>query len=119
MSNISGGVFSGAQLHYNDRFMPNFRIYRMKEAPSQSFRWSPHVSGAAQVKLKDYEPPAGGVAAPHEYAAWTLLRTTGNPLRVGDLLETEAGELRICKYVGFEKAAWMQVESHFAGQSSA
>ena len=32
------------------------------------------------------------------------------PLRVGDLLETEDGQLRICKYVGFEPAQWVVPE---------
>jgi hypothetical protein len=106
-------------LPYNYPFMPNFRIYRMKEAPSQNFRWAPHVIGSAHVKLKDYEPATSGIEAPHEYAAWTMLRAAGDPLRVGDLLETATGELRICKYVGFETAAWIQVEPHFSGQPPA
>jgi hypothetical protein len=29
---------------------------------------------------------------------------------VGDLLETETGDLRICKYVGFEPAKWFVPE---------
>ena len=37
---------------YNKPFMPNYRIYRMKESPRQHFRWAPHVSGAANVKRK-------------------------------------------------------------------
>jgi hypothetical protein len=107
MSNISEGVFTGRQLHYNERFMPNFRIHRMKDAPRQNFRFAPHVSGAAQVKPKDYEPEVVQIEAQHEYAAWTMMRATPQPLAVGDLLESEAGELRICKYVGFEKADWL------------
>ena len=85
--------------------MPVFRIHRMKEAPRQQFRWAPHVSGAASVKLKDYEP-AEEVDAENEYAAWQLLRTSEKPLEVGDLLETPAAELRLCKYVGFDEAQW-------------
>jgi hypothetical protein len=89
--------------------MPSYRIYRMKEAPRQNFRWAPHVSGAAQVKPKDYEPDVQ-VEASHEYAAWSMLRGSGRPIDVGDLLENEAGELTICKYVGFEKALWIVPE---------
>lgn len=83
----------------------------MKDVPRQSFKWAPHVSGAAQVKPKDYEPEVGEIEAQHEYAAWVQMRGAEKPLSVGDVLETEAGELRICKYVGFEKASWLIVET--------
>ncbi len=89
--------------------MPVFRIHRMKENPRQQFRWAPHVSGAANVKPKDYEP-AGEIEAENEYAAWALLRGSETPLLVGDLLEFTAGQLRICKYVGFEEACWFITE---------
>jgi hypothetical protein len=82
-----------------------FRIYRMKEAPRQQFRWAPHVSGSSSLKRKDFEE-AGPVEALNEYAAWQHLRETGAALMVGDVLENEAGELVICKYVGFEPAQW-------------
>jgi len=87
----------------------------MKEAPRQQFRWAPHVSGAASVKMKDYEP-AGEVEAESEYAAWASLRQSERPLDVGDLLEIlssdgmPSGVLRICKYVGFEEARWFVPE---------
>jgi hypothetical protein len=77
----------------------------MKDAPRQQFRWAPHVSGAANVKPKDYEA-SGEVDAENEYAAWALLRNSETPLLVGDILETTEGKLRICKYVGFEEAGW-------------
>ena len=47
--------------------MALFRIYRIKENPSQQFRWAPHVSGATQVKPKDYEPGSQAEGA-NEYA---------------------------------------------------
>ena len=78
----------------------------MKDNPRQQFRWAPHVSGAASVKTKDYEP-SGEVEADNEYAAWALLRDSETPLMVGDLLELEQGQLRICKYVGFDEARWL------------
>jgi hypothetical protein len=86
----------------------------MKDAPRQQFRWAPHVSGAANVKPKDYEA-AAEVEAENEYAAWALLRESEAPLLVGDLLEPMAldastGQLRICKYVGFEAAQWLIME---------
>src|SRR6059058_5334763 len=86
--------------------MPLYRVFRMKDSPRQQFRWAPHVSGPANVKPKDFEP-AGQVEALHEYSAWSVLRESGQPLAVGDLLEGEDGRLRICKYVGFEPAQWM------------
>jgi hypothetical protein len=89
--------------------MPSFRIHRMKDSPRQQFRWAPHVSGVAHVKPKDYQDE-GHVEAGNEYEAWRLLRDSDHPLAVGDLLETESGELRICKYVGFEAAEWMVPE---------
>jgi hypothetical protein len=89
--------------------MPLFRIYRMKESPRQQFRWAPHVSGCASVKPKDYEQQ-GEVDALHEYDAWKLLREGGDALAVGDLLETAEGQLRVCKYVGFEPAQWVLPE---------
>jgi hypothetical protein len=89
--------------------MPHYRIYRMKDSPRQQFRWAPHLSGCASLKPKDYEP-RGEVQALHEYEAWQLLRESEEPLAVGDLLETEDGQLRICKYVGFEPAQWVLPE---------
>jgi len=89
--------------------MPVFRIHRMKDAPRQQFRWAPHVSGAANAKPKDYDP-AAEVEAESEYAAWAMLRSSEHPLGVGDILETPAGLLRICKYVGFEEARWFVPE---------
>jgi len=89
--------------------MPLFRIHRMKDAPRQQFRWAPHVSGAANVKPKDYEA-SEEVSAENEYAAWAALRHTERPLGVGDLLEFAEGQLRICKYVGFEEARWVVAE---------
>ncbi len=89
--------------------MPRFRIYRIKDAALQSFRWAPHVAGQAQVKQKDYEPDVQ-VEAMTEYAAWAQLRSSAEPLSLGDLLEAEGGELRICKYVGFEQALWLTPE---------
>ena len=86
--------------------MPLFRIYRMKDSPRQQFRWAPHVSGAAAVKPRDFEQ-SGEIEALHEYDAWRLLRESGAALEVGDLLEAEGGQLRICKYVGFEPASWV------------
>ncbi len=88
----------------------------MKDSPRQQFRWAPHVSGAANVKPKDYEE-CGSVEAANEYEAWRQLRDTERPLEVGDLLETESGALRICKYVGFEAAQWLLPEPKTAAEA--
>lgn len=96
--------------------MPVYRIYRAKESQQQQFRWAPHTTGATQVKRKDYEE-AGQVEAPSVYAAWTGLQESGSPLRVGDVLALEDGQLRICKYVGFEEAGWMVPEVKPAAQA--
>lgn len=85
--------------------MATYRIHRMKDVPRQQFRFAPHVSGAATVRLKDYQAE-GEVEAENEYDAWARLRSSEQPLQVGDLLEAASGELRICKYVGFEAAQW-------------
>src|SRR3974377_1196192 len=98
--------------------MPLFRIYRMKDAPRQQFRWAPHAIGASLLKSKDFEP-AGEVEAQSPYEAWSKLRGTAEALDVGDLLESEAGEVRICKYVGFEEARWVVPEAAQAAAASA
>jgi hypothetical protein len=89
--------------------MPLYRIHRMKDHPRQQFRWQPHTGGASNVKPRDYEP-ATTVEANSAYSAWALLRDSGSPLLVGDLLESEDGALRIYKYVGFEEARWVLPE---------
>ena len=86
--------------------MPVFRIHRMKDHARQHFLFAPHVSGAANMKPKDYEA-ASEIEAENEYAAWALSREWEKPLLVGDVLELPSGELRICKYVGFEEARWV------------
>lgn len=89
--------------------MPVYRIHRLKDAQREHFRRAPHVSGVTSVKAKDYEE-AGSIEAPGLYAAWAALRESDRPLGVGDLLETETGDLVICKYVGFEQARWVLPE---------
>jgi len=89
--------------------MPSYRVFRMKDSPRQQFRWAPHVSGPAVAKPKDFDP-AGEVEALNEYDAWRVLRDAQTPLEVGDLLESLDGQLRICKYVGFEPANWVLPE---------
>jgi hypothetical protein len=98
--------------------MALYRIYRMKDSPRQQFRWAPHVGGCASVKPKDYDP-RGEVEALNEYGAWCAMRESDDPLRVGDVLEAADGQLRICKYVGFEPAEWLVAESKTSVESEA
>jgi hypothetical protein len=97
--------------------MAVFRIYRMKEAVRQHFRWAPHTIGVTTTKTKDYEH-VETVEASGPYAVWMQLKDTENPLQVGDILESESGELRIYKYVGFEEAQWLVPEVKPAGDVS-
>lgn len=74
-----------------------------------SFRAAPHTSGETAVKLKDYIE-AGTVDAANSYEAWEMMKSSPQPLEVGDILETELGGIKICKYVGFEDAKWIVPE---------
>jgi hypothetical protein len=89
--------------------MPSFHIHRLKDHLRQTFRSAAHVSGAATVRPRDYEP-GEIVEAGSPYAAFFALRDSERPLEVGDLLEAENGSLRICKFVGFEEAHWVLPE---------
>jgi len=90
--------------------MPAYQIHRLKESHRQQFRWAPHTSGVFTAKLRDYDKGAV-VEAPGPYALWLALRETEEALQVGDLLETDGGELRIYKYIGFEQAQWFVPEA--------
>jgi hypothetical protein len=81
----------------------------MKDHPRLQFRWAPHVSGITQIKPRDYED-GGVVEAQNFYDAWAILRGSPKALDIGDALESASGDLRICKYVGFEEARWMLPE---------
>lgn len=89
--------------------MATYRIHRLRGHLRQAFRYAPHVSGAANVKPRDYSP-AETVQAATPYAAYFAMRGTEAPLEPGDLLESENGELRIFKFVGFEEARWVVPE---------
>lgn len=89
--------------------MTRYRIYRMKPAAREAFRWAAHTGGTATVKEKDYEPGAE-IDAPGAYAAWKTLAAREDRLEPGDLLADPAGKLVILKYIGFEPAAWFVPE---------
>ncbi len=96
--------------------MALYRIYRMKDAARHQFRMAPHVSGAVAVKPKDFEQ-LGQLEGQNEYDAWRAAREAGDALQVGDLLESDDGRLRICKYVGFEPAEWALPEPKHAAEA--
>ena len=89
--------------------MALYRIYRMKESVRQQFRWAPHTIGMTSVKPKDYEQ-IHVMEASGPYAVWMQRKDSEDPLLVGDILESDNGELRIYKYVGFEEAQWVLPE---------
>ena len=89
--------------------MPSYRIHRLRDHLRQQFRFAPHMSGTATLKAKDYAP-GDTIEASSPYAAFFQMKEAGTPLEVGDLLESESGSLRVCKYVGFEEAQWMVAE---------
>ncbi|MGH9614624.1 MAG: hypothetical protein ACRD4P_16270, partial [Bryobacteraceae bacterium] len=84
----------------------------------QHFRLAPHTSGLSLAKPKDYEP-GPVIETSSAYAAWAALRESDSPLLVGDILESEDGSLRICKYVGFEEANWVLPPPPGASESGA
>ena len=90
--------------------MPTYRIFRMKDHVRQSFRWAAHTLGMANVKPRDYVEQEQPVEASSPYAAWMDARESGQPLEVGDLLQSEAGLLYLYKYVGLEEARWVMPE---------
>jgi hypothetical protein len=89
--------------------MPTYRVYRLKDHLRDPFRFAPHVSGAANIKPRDYEVRETAEAN-SPYAAFFLLKESETPLLPGDVLEAADGGLRIYKYVGFEEARWILPE---------
>lgn len=98
--------------------MPSYRIHRLRDHLRPAFRSAAHVSGAAQLKPRDYQP-GDTVEASSTYSAFLAMRDSGHPLEVGDVLEDEQGSLRICKFVGFEEAQFVAPEAKSAETSGA
>jgi len=88
--------------------MATYQIHRLKSHLRQQFRYTPHVSGVTNVRVKDYEP-GGSVEASSPYAAFFQMKDGAEPLEVGDVLEMN-GVPRILKFVGFEEAQWVVPE---------
>jgi len=89
--------------------MPLFKIHRLRDSQLQQFRSAPHTSGTSQVRHRDYTE-SGQIEASGVYAAWSALRDSEQPLRIGDILEDEKGALRVCKFVGLEEAQWVVIQ---------
>src|SRR5690349_15640680 len=89
--------------------MPTYRIFRMKEQARLSVRAAPHTIGETDVTSTDYVE-AESIESDNAYEAWELLRATEQPLQVGDILESELGSIKICKYIGFDDAKWILPE---------
>lgn len=99
--------------------MPRYRIHYLKESQREHFRHAAPSPAPVRLKLKDYQP-GGEIEAPTPYAAWKKMRAeeAGQPIDVGDALESEAGALVVCRYVGFEEAQWFVPEAAPATQSA-
>jgi len=89
--------------------VPAYQIHRLQESHRLKFRGRPHTSGVSIANPTDY---VRGTVVEGEspYAVWLALRATPEALQVGDILENPSGELRICKYIGFEEARWFVPE---------
>ena len=87
--------------------MARYRIHYLKESRRQAFRDAAPAPGPVPLKQRDYEP-GEEIEADTPYAAWQQWRQQQRPIAVGDALESEAGALLVCKYVGFEEACWRQ-----------
>ena len=89
--------------------MPQYQVFRLKENLRAHFRQLPHLSGTAQLKLKDYVE-AVEVSAANRYAAWMELKNTNDPLEVGDALVEDGANVFVVKFVGLEPAEWIVPE---------
>ena len=89
--------------------MPSYRMYRLREGLRPHFRQLPHLSGVAGLKAKDYEESIT-ITAESRYAAWVMLKGSGQPILVGDALLEDETNLYITKFVGMEPAEWVVPE---------
>ncbi len=93
--------------------MPRYRIHYLRDSQRQHFRQAPPHPGPLKLKRRDYQE-GGEIEASSPYTAWKQLqqdRGARPPITVGDALETEAGALLLCRYVGFEEAEWFVPET--------
>ena len=76
--------------------------------PASETAESAPIAGRAKMPIAPLPPETVEAVSP--YAAFFALREEERGLNPGDLLETEAGALRIYKYVGFDEAQWVFAE---------
>jgi hypothetical protein len=89
--------------------MAAYRVWKLRESQRQHFRNQEHMGGAATVKPRDYTE--GGLhEAAGPYELWNQLKGTPDALQVGDVVASEAGELVVFKFIGFESAQWLLME---------
>lgn len=99
--------------------MPRFRIFWLTDAQLEAFREKAPRNGPEPVRIKHYEEGAE-IDAVSPYDAWLRLqgdapeRADRRPFGVGDILQAEEGEAVICRYWGFESAAWVDLEHNEA-----
>jgi len=89
--------------------MPSYRVFRLKENLRAHFRQLPHLSGVAQLKLRDYVEGVE-ITASNRYAAWQELKGTNDPLQIGDVMVEDGTDLFVMKFVGLEPAEWIVPE---------
>ena len=89
--------------------MASYKVFRLKSNLRTHFRQLPHLSGAAQLKLKDYVEGVE-VTAGNRYAAWMEMKRTNDPLEVGDALVEDGANMFVVKFVGLEPAEWIVPE---------
>ena len=89
--------------------MPSYRVFRLKENLRAHFRQLPHLSGTTQLKLRDYVEGVE-VTAANRYAGWAELKSTNDPLQVGDAMVEDGASVFVVKFVGLEPAEWIVPE---------
>src|SRR2546425_12537294 len=96
--------------------MPIYRVHYLKDPPAiERFRAHGPPEGVTSLKPKDYVQVTE-IEAPHEYAVWKQLQGEGaqerklRPMGVGDVLEVEARQPRVCRFAGFDDAVWFTFE---------
>ena len=89
----------------------------LSDLPHEGFATATVPLGAprfrtCQRQAEGLSSSAGEVEALHEYDAWRILREAGDAAwRWAICSRVRDGQLRICKYVGFEPAQWVLPEA--------
>ncbi len=103
--------------------MPRFQIFWLTDAQLDKFRDKPPRNGPEPIRIKHYEED-GSIDAVSAYDAWLRLqgdapeRGERRAFGVGDVLLGEDDRLLICRYWGFEPAAWIDVDKAEASEEA-